>query len=128
MAKPLANEPGSAMHIHQSVIDAKTGRNIFTAENGEPTKAFYSFIHRRAADLCPARDVPVRPVRELIPPPSCPNGAAPINVEWGYDNRSAGLRIPFAPDAARRVENRLPAPTQIPILRSPQASPAATSG
>src|SRR5215470_14720648 len=29
MAKPLANEPGSAMHIHQSVVDKRTGRNLF---------------------------------------------------------------------------------------------------
>ncbi|MBS0269611.1 MAG: glutamine synthetase, partial [Proteobacteria bacterium] len=36
-----------------------------------------------------------------------PNGAAPINVEWGYDNRSAGLRVPISPTSARRVENRL---------------------
>ena len=32
MAKPLANEPGSAMHIHQSVVDVKTGRNVFTVQ------------------------------------------------------------------------------------------------
>ena len=30
MAKPLENEPGSAMHIHQSIVDKKTGHNIFT--------------------------------------------------------------------------------------------------
>ena len=44
MAKPMQDEPGSAMHIHQSVVDAKTGRNIFSDEKGAPTKAFYSFL------------------------------------------------------------------------------------
>jgi len=44
MAKPLANEPGSAMHIHQSLTDKKTGRNVFTDENGGPTKLFYQFL------------------------------------------------------------------------------------
>ena len=29
MAKPHAKEPGSAMHIHQSVVDTKTRKNIF---------------------------------------------------------------------------------------------------
>ena len=114
MAKPLANEPGSAMHIHQSVIDAKTGRNIFTAENGEPTKAFYSFIAGQQAYVPPAMCLfapYVNSYRRLVP-----NGAAPINVEWGYDNRSAGLRIPFAPEAARRVENRLPGSDANPYL------------
>jgi len=31
MAKPMENEPGSSMHIHQSVVDIKKGRNIFAA-------------------------------------------------------------------------------------------------
>jgi glutamine synthetase len=32
---------------------------------------------------------------------------APINVHWGYDNRTAGLRVPMSTPEARRVENRL---------------------
>src|SRR3954451_23943281 len=35
MAKPIAGEPGSAMHVHQSVLDAN-GRNIFSNGNGTP--------------------------------------------------------------------------------------------
>ena len=31
MAKPMENEPGSAMHVHQSVLDAATGENLFAA-------------------------------------------------------------------------------------------------
>jgi Glutamine synthetase len=45
-----------------------------------------------------------------------PGGAAPINVEWGHDNRSAGLRIPISPDNARRVENRLAGADSNPYL------------
>jgi glutamine synthetase len=45
-----------------------------------------------------------------------PGGAAPINVEWGLDNRSAGLRIPVSGPAARRVENRLPGSDSNPYL------------
>src|SRR5918993_3418997 len=44
MAKPIAHEPGSAMHIHHSVVDAATGRNVFSDENGQPTRAFFSYI------------------------------------------------------------------------------------
>src|SRR3569833_1624183 len=33
--------------------------------------------------------------------------AAPINVHWGYDNRTAGLRVPVSAAEARRVENRV---------------------
>jgi glutamine synthetase len=32
---------------------------------------------------------------------------APINVQWGLDNRTAGLRVPFSEPQARRIENRL---------------------
>ncbi len=33
--------------------------------------------------------------------------SAPINVHWGYDNRTAGLRVPMSDPEARRVENRV---------------------
>ena len=33
--------------------------------------------------------------------------AAPINVHWGYDNRTVGLRVPVSDPQARRVENRI---------------------
>src|SRR5690606_19924379 len=44
MAKPVQGEPGSAMHIHQSIVDKKTGRNIFTAEDGSEADAFFHFV------------------------------------------------------------------------------------
>jgi len=33
--------------------------------------------------------------------------SAPINLSWGYDNRTCGLRVPHSGPEARRVENRL---------------------
>ena len=33
--------------------------------------------------------------------------AAPINLQWGYDNRSVGLRVPISDPQSRRVENRI---------------------
>ncbi|PPC86359.1 MAG: glutamine synthetase [Hyphomicrobium sp.] len=114
MAKPLANEPGSAMHIHQSVVDAKTGKNIFTDDKGQPSKLFYNFLAGQQAYLPSAMCLLapyVNSYRRLVP-----NGAAPINVEWGNDNRSAGLRVPFSPETARRVENRLPGSDANPYL------------
>ncbi len=44
MAKPMTREPGSAMHIHQSVVDAATGANIFSDKAGDPTPEFFAFI------------------------------------------------------------------------------------
>ncbi len=114
MAKPLENEPGSAMHIHQSIVETKTGRNIFTDEKGQPTKRFYQYLAGQQTYLPSAMCLfapYVNSYRRLVP-----NGAAPINVEWGVDNRSAGLRVPISPDVARRVENRLPGSDSNPYL------------
>ena len=33
--------------------------------------------------------------------------AAPINIQWGTDNRTVGIRSPVAEPTARRVENRV---------------------
>ena len=33
--------------------------------------------------------------------------AAPINLEWGRDNRTTGIRIPLSGSDSRRVENRI---------------------
>jgi glutamine synthetase len=114
MAKPLENQPGSAMHIHQSIIDAKTGRNIFTQENGAPSKLFFHFLAGQQQYLPTATCLfapYVNSYRRMVP-----GSASPINVEWGHDNRSAGLRIPISPESARRVENRLAGADSNPYL------------
>ena len=105
MAKPIADEPGSAMHIHHSVIDMETGKNIFSGPQGGETDAFFYFIaglqnHLPSviAMLAPYVNSYRRYVREH---------AAPINLEWGRDNRTTGIRIPIAGSESRRVENRL---------------------
>jgi glutamine synthetase len=114
MAKPLENEPGSAMHIHQSIVDMKTGRNLFTDDAGAPTQLFYQFIAGQQEYL-PAATCLLAPYvnsyRRLVP-----GGASPINVEWGEDNRSAGLRVPISPVSARRIENRLAGADTNPYL------------
>jgi glutamine synthetase len=35
------------------------------------------------------------------------SNSAPINIQWGHDNRTVGIRSPVAAPAARRVENRV---------------------
>ncbi|MEO1779962.1 MAG: glutamine synthetase family protein, partial [Pseudomonadota bacterium] len=44
MAKPIADEPGSAMHIHHSVLDSETAQNVFVGPQGGDTDAFFHFI------------------------------------------------------------------------------------
>jgi glutamine synthetase len=45
-----------------------------------------------------------------------PDTAAPINVQWGTDNRSCGLRVPVSDAKNRRIENRLPGADSNPYL------------
>lgn len=105
MAKPIEGEPGSAMHIHQSVVDIKTGENIFSEANGGESEAFLHAIAGLQTHL-PAVIALLAPYvnsyRRYVP-----DFAAPINLEWGRDNRTTGLRVPISGPAARRVENRL---------------------
>jgi glutamine synthetase len=93
MAKPIAGEPGSAMHIHQSVVVKATGKNIFSNETARPAGVL--LVHRRPAALHPGGDGAVRALRQQLPPPGARN-AAPINIQWGTDNRTVGIRSPVA--------------------------------
>ncbi len=105
MAKPIAEEPGSAMHIHHSILDKKTGKNAFTGEDDNGTDAFYHFIGGMQRHLPSAIAVLapyVNSYRRYVK-----DHAAPINLDWGRDNRTTGIRVPLASPEARRVENRL---------------------
>ena len=105
MAKPHAKEPGSAMHIHQSIIDKKGGKNVFSNADGSPSPLFFSHIAGLQRYLPSAMSLfapNVNSYRRIQR-----YQVAPINVQWGYDNRTAGLRVPVSPPEARRVENRL---------------------
>jgi len=105
MAKPMSNEPGSAMHIHQSIVDRKTGRNIFSNLDGSASEAFRHYIGGLQKYL-PAAMVFLAPYvnsyRRLVR-----HTAAPINIRWGRDNRTVGIRVPRSSPESRRVENRV---------------------
>ena len=105
MAKPIAGEPGSAMHVHQSVINQRTGRNLFSNEDGTPSPEFFWFIGglQRHIPAAMALFAPyVNSYRRLVR-----STAAPINIQWGTDNRTVGIRSPVATPNARRIENRV---------------------
>ncbi|WP_135503655.1 glutamine synthetase family protein [Roseovarius aestuariivivens] len=105
MAKPIPGEPGSAMHIHHSLIDLETGRNAFSGPQGGETDMFYHFIGGLQKHLPAAIAVMapyVNSYRRYVP-----DSAAPINLAWGRDNRTTGIRVPLSDAAARRVENRM---------------------
>lgn len=105
MAKPHQNEPGSSMHVHQSVIDAKSGKNLFSTKAGKDSALFLNYIgglQRYLTAAVPLLAPNVNSYRRLMP-----YSDAPINVHWGHDNRTVGLRVPVSDAGNRRVENRV---------------------
>ncbi|MBB3189748.1 glutamine synthetase family protein [Halomonas cerina] len=117
MAKPMAGEPGSSMHIHQSLLDCRGGHNLFAGGGGQPSDHFHHFIgglQRYLPAAMPLLAPNVNSYRRLMRTGS--SGSAPINVEWGMDNRTVGLRVPVSSPEATRVENRLAGADANPYL------------
>ncbi|MEO0697916.1 MAG: glutamine synthetase family protein [Pseudomonadota bacterium] len=105
MAKPYSEESGSSIHLHQSVIDAKTGKNIFSTEDGSDTDLFLSHIGGLQTYLPEALPL-------LAPYTNSYNRfeaymSAPTNTHWSRENRTVGFRVPSTSPSARRVENRI---------------------
>jgi glutamine synthetase len=114
MAKPMEREPGSAMHIHQSIVDAATGLNIFSNVDGSASERFAHYIgglQKYVPLVMPMFAPYVNSYRRLSRAMS-----APINVRWGHDNRTCGIRVPKSAPEARRVENRVPGVDVNPYL------------
>lgn len=114
MAKPMQGEPGSAMHIHQSVVDLDNGRNLFANPDGSDSELFMAHLaglQKYLPSVMPLLAPNVNSFRRLVP-----NSDAPINVHWGRDNRTTGLRVPVSTPEARRVENRVAGADANPYL------------
>jgi glutamine synthetase len=119
MPKPLFGVNGSGMHVHQSLFDTKTGKNIFFDANDKHklSKIAKHFIagqlaHVKAmsAILAPT----VNSYKRLVP-----GYEAPVNICWGQHNRSALIRIPrYSPgrEQSTRAELRCPDPSCNPYL------------
>jgi glutamine synthetase len=113
MAKPMETQPGSAMHLHISAV-GEDGANLFADERGHDSVLFRHFIgglQTFLPEIAPLFAPNVNSFRRMRP-----SHSAPINVQWGLDNRSCGLRVPIAPREHRRVENRLPGADANPYL------------
>jgi glutamine synthetase len=104
LAKPMAKEAGSALHIHQSIVDTD-GNNIFSQDSGEASDLFYGFIAGLQKYVPEAMVIfapYVNSYRRFLDP-----WDSPVNLAWAVDNRTVGLRVPDADPANRRIENRV---------------------
>ena len=104
MAKPFDADSGNGMHMHFSVLDTE-GRNVFDDGTPRGTDALRSAVAGCLAAM-PASTLIFAPhansYARLVPGAHAPTGAG-----WGYENRTAALRIPGGPNAARRIEHRV---------------------
>lgn len=123
---PFPNIMSSGWHLHQSLVDARTGRNVFRREapapGSTPAQAGHTLSdvgeHYLAGLLEHARGMAV-----FCTPTANgfgrfrPNALAPQSVLWGRDNRGAMLRvIGDCGDDATRIENRIGEPAANPYL------------
>jgi glutamine synthetase len=113
MAKPIARSAGSSMHLHISVVDTR-GNNVFSLADGAASPLFGQFIaglQTWGPDLMLMFAPNVNAYRRYVS-----GSQAPTNLQWGYDNRTTGLRVPASGAAARRVENRVAGADANPYL------------
>ncbi len=104
LARPISAEAGSALHIHQSIVD-ENGTNIFSRDDGEPSDLFMSYIGGLQKYMLEALLIFApysNSYRRFLSYYS-----SPVNLSWAIDNRTVGLRVPDSAPEARRIENRL---------------------
>ena len=123
---PFPNIMSSGWHLHQSLVDLKTGRNAFVrvapAAGTTKVDATHTLSDTGARWLAGLL-AHARGMTVLCTPTVNgfarfrPNALAPQAVLWGQDNRGAMLRVVGAAgDSATRIENRVGEPAANPYL------------
>ncbi len=113
MAKPSLKSPGSGLHLHCSMQN-EAGENLFALVDDQAPEALRHFIGglqrylpEGFAFLAPNINSYKRFAGDLC---------MPLNVEWGYDNRTTGLRVPYGLPEDGRVEMRVAGADANPYL------------
>lgn len=116
MAKPFAGMAGSGGHLHMSLWDRKSGKNAFldTGSHDGLSPVARSFIEGVLA-----HGAAIMPL--VNPTPNCyhrvkPYTFAPSNVSWGFEDRSAMVRVKASRDDRTHVELRAGSAAANPYL------------
>src|SRR5207248_5118371 len=116
MPKPLFQDNGSGMHVHQSLW--KDDENLFWDEVGyagisDTARWYIGGLLQHASSLLAFTNPTTNSYRRLVP-----GYEAPINLVYSQRNRSACIRIPVFSrhPAPKRLEFRTPDPTCNPYL------------
>ncbi|ODS57942.1 MAG: glutamine synthetase [Agrobacterium sp. SCN 61-19] len=124
MAKPYGTQAGSGMHVHFSILNEK-GENIFVGKDGPSDALFHSVggllesMGESMAIFAPHQNS----YRRLRP-----SEHAPTYASWGFDNRSAAVRVITASKPATRIEHRVAGSDTNPYLVLAMILSAALAG
>ena len=114
MTKPYTDQSANGCHFHHSLLDAKSGRNLFDSPNGLLTDVCRWWLGGQishAATLCAF----------AAPTVNCGKryklySFAPTNATWGVENRTTGFRMKNLGSRSAHIENRLPCGSSNPYL------------
>jgi glutamine synthetase len=116
MPKPLFQDNGSGMHVHQSLW--KNGKNVFYDPQGysllsEDALYYIGGLLTHASSLCAIIAPTTNSYKRLVP-----GYEAPVNIAYSQRNRSACVRIPVysKSEKSKRIEFRPPDPSCNPYL------------
>ncbi|MDH3972837.1 MAG: type I glutamate--ammonia ligase [Deltaproteobacteria bacterium] len=109
MPKPVFNDNGTGMHVHQSIW--RDGKNLFSGDKyaglSEAGLYYIGGILKHARALNALCNPSTNSYKRLVP-----GYEAPINLAYSSRNRSASIRIPIVNSPkARRIEARFPDPS-----------------
>jgi glutamine synthetase len=117
MPKPLIDQNGSGMHLHQSLF--KNSRNAFYRRKDKHrlsavARRYVAGLLRHSREITSVTNQWVNSYKRLVP-----GFEAPAYICWGSRNRSALVRVPGdkpEKEVPRRVEFRCPDPACNPYL------------
>jgi glutamine synthetase len=117
MPKPIFNENGSGMHVHQSLF--KGDRNTFFDANdkyhlSDTARHYIAGILKHAPEFTAVTNQWVNSYKRLVP-----GYEAPVYLSWARRNRSDLVRVPeYRPgrEKSTRIELRSPDPSCNPYL------------
>jgi glutamine synthetase len=110
---PFPNIMSSGWHLHQSLVDLKTGSNAFASQAdalSSTGQQWLAGLLEHASSICALAN-PTMDAYDRFRP----NALAPTRANWGLDSRSSMLRV-ISAGQATRIENRIGSPLANPYL------------
>lgn len=116
MTKPYADQSANGCHYHHSLLEVRTGRNVFVGRRGS----------QGLTDVCRwwlgGQIAHASALTALVAPTvNCAKrfklySFAPTNATWGIENRTTGFRMKNLGSESVHIENRIPGGASNPYL------------